>query len=171
MADALVLAGFQPAVREGSRWHAQVESLAGGLASRTAQAYQEQLARLGRRLSAWPLQVLLNAPVMATAGWVAYDTVVGFYQRHYLPAEYFRHAGITALVVWLASFLLLQILVTAAVRRSLRRRVADAVAADLGRLQMADVASQVERLDLLVERVVPADVRPRRGRPRAHHQE
>lgn len=170
VADALVQAGFQPAVREGSRWHAQVEALAGNLAARMAQVYREQLARLGRRLSAWPLQVLLNAPVLATVGWVAYDTVVGFYQRHYLPAEYFRHAGITALVVWLAGFALLQVLVTAALRRSLRRRVADAVAADLGRLQMADLASQVERLDLLRDSVVPADVRPR-GRSRAHHQE
>ncbi|NLD43233.1 MAG: hypothetical protein GX657_07050, partial [Chloroflexi bacterium] len=83
---------------------------------------------------------------------------------------YFRHAGITALVVWLAGFALLQVLVTAALRRSLRRRVADAVGADLGRLQMADLASQVERLDLLRDSVVPADVRPR-GRSRAHHQE
>ncbi len=151
--DALVAARFQASVREGGRWREQLRGLQDALSVRGAEVYAGELARTAGTLSAWPLQVLLNAPIVATIGWIAYDTIVGFYLRRYLPAEYFQHAGITALVVWLASFLLLQAIVGAALRGTLRRRVAAALADSVGGQQLDGLWGQIERLDDLERRM------------------
>jgi len=149
VAEALVSAGFQATVRDGERWRAEVRALHDDLSARGAAIYREEVARLAGRLSAWPLQVLLNAPVIGTAGWIAYDATVGFYLRRFLPAAYFQHAGVAALAAWLGGFLVLQAVASIAARGALRRRVASAVADSVAGQQLEALWGQIERLEAL----------------------
>ena len=147
LADTLVRAGFDPAVREGSRWRDDVSEIAEAVQARSGHVLGEHLARLAERLSAWPLQVLLNAPVAGMIGWVMVDTIAGFFARRYLPADYFRHAAIAALVVWLASLAVLQVIVAVALRRTLSRRAAGLLAEDAAGSRLLSLRRQLEMLD------------------------
>lgn len=128
-ADLLVRGGFDPSVREADAWGQWVRERARAEADRWSDAFGARLDALAQRLSAWPLQVLLNAPSLGLIGWVAYDVIARFWQGRYLPADYFRHAGIAVLLAWALGFLLLQVVVAAALRSPLRRGVARALAA------------------------------------------
>lgn len=147
LADDLVRAGFAPGVREGSRWRDDVDEVAEAVQARSAHVLGEHLARLAEGLSAWPLQVLLNAPVVGMVAWVMYDTIAGFFSRAYLPADYFRHAGIAALVVWLASLAVLQVIVAVALRRALGRRAAGLLASDAGGSRLMSLQRQLAALE------------------------
>jgi len=149
VADALVRAGFDPSVRDESAWRAATERAAGLVLEHGAQACQEELARLADGLSIWPLQLALNAPSLATLGWVAYHTVYGFIEGRYLSADYFRHAGMTLLVVWVLSFVLLQVLSSALGGRSLGRRVARALSPRAAHGPLASFRDELEALATL----------------------
>jgi len=64
-----------------------------------------------RALAAWPLQIMLNLPVLAVAVMVAFESVTSFFARDYLAADYFRHALVVLLLVWLLPFIVFQLLV------------------------------------------------------------
>src|SRR5690606_21218613 len=147
LADALVRAGFDPAVREGSRWRDDISEIAEAVQARSGHVLGEHLARLAERLSAWPLQVLLNAPVVGMIGWVMVDTIAGFFTRRYLPVDYFRHAAIATLVVWLASLAILQVIVAVALRRSLSRRAAGLLSEDAAGSRLISLHLQLAALD------------------------
>jgi energy-coupling factor transporter ATP-binding protein EcfA2 len=138
-ADDLVRGGFDPAVREAATWGPWVRERARVEAERWSDAFGVRLQALAQRLSAWPLQVLLNAPSLGLIGWVAWDVIARFWQGRYLPAEYFRHAGIAVLVTWVLGFLLLQVAVALSLRTPLRRGLARAISGgrteDLGPLE------------------------------------
>ena len=127
-ADLLVRGGFDPAVREAEAWSQWVRERAHAEADRWSDAFGARLDALAHRLAAWPLQVLLNAPSLGLIVWIAYDVVARFWQGRYLPADYFRHAGIAVLLAWALGFLLLQVIVAFALRAPLRRGVARALA-------------------------------------------
>ena len=127
-ADALVDAGFANAVRQPTIWEEWAERRIKGLDERWNRLYNERLNRTAEKLSFWLLQLIFNAPVLSMIGWLAVQTVYGFFQQHYLTADYFRHAGYTTAVVWLGSFIVLQIVVSLAIRGALRRSLAMAIA-------------------------------------------
>ena len=139
VAEALVRAGFEPAVRGAALWQDWAEERGLALSARWAQAYEESLGRLARGLSTWLVQLLWNGPTLGLVGWVGVETVRRFFSGSYLPADYFRHALIAILIVWLLSFILLQIVISLALRGPLQRRVAqrlrEAAVASIGVLQ------------------------------------
>lgn len=155
--DMLVRAGFEPGVRDASLWREGVRATGRELVERGGAAYRAVIERLAGRLSVWPLQVLLNLPVLGMLGWVAYETVGGLFLRRYLPADYFRQAGISILAVWLLSFALLQTIASLAGGRSLRRRVAASLAGSAGEGALAVVADELRGI-----RALEADLRGRR---------
>ena len=124
VAEALIGAGFGPQVRGIGIWRESAQERAEALGVRWAEVYEASLTRLARGLSSWPLQILWNAPTLGMVGWVAYQTIGGFFAGEYLPADYFRHAAIATLTLWLLSFVLLQVLISWTLRGPLLRRVA-----------------------------------------------
>jgi len=124
VAEALVQAGFEPSVRGADLWRGWAEEHGEALSLRWGQVYEETLGQLARGLSSWPLQLLWNGPTLGLVGWVGVETVWRFFNGTFLPADYFRHALIAILAVWLLSFVLLQIVVSLTLRGPLRRRVA-----------------------------------------------
>ena len=128
IADALVAVGFDTSIREATLWEDGARASGKEMRAHVAQAYQEQLARLSRALSAWPLQLLLNAPTIGMIAWASARTVLAFLTESYLPADFFKHAGFAIGTIWIISFILLQILVSLALRRPFRRRLARALA-------------------------------------------
>lgn len=123
--DALVRAGFTDAARESARWQEIVARAGRDLGQRVGPLLAARLDRLAARLAAGGLQALLNLPAVGLAGWVGAETVLSFFQRAVLSADYFRQAGIAILAVWLAAFLLLQGIVSLSLRHALRRGLAD----------------------------------------------
>ncbi len=125
VADALARAGFDPAtVRGAALWRDWADERGQALSAGWDQAYVESLGCLARRLSNWALQTLWNAPTLGLVGWVGFETVRRFITGEYLSADYFRHALIAALAVWLVSFVLLQIIISLTLRGPLQRAVA-----------------------------------------------
>ncbi|MBM3187883.1 MAG: ATP-binding cassette domain-containing protein [Chloroflexi bacterium] len=145
IAEALVAAGFGPATRELAAWQEWTRQHGENVAAHWAQAYQAGLEHLARRLSSWPLQLVWNAPTLAMVGWICYVTLIRFVAREYLSADFFRHAAIATAAVWLLSFVLLQVLITWTLNRSLGRQVSRDLAAvgdegvDLFRGQLAAI--------------------------------
>jgi energy-coupling factor transporter ATP-binding protein EcfA2 len=113
VADSLVSSGFDVAVRESAHWAEWAAQSQGTIVSRWREVFLERVDFLARRLSIWPLQVLLNAPVLTLLGWICAETLGSFFAREYLPADYFRQALIVLALVWVLSFVALQMLVSA----------------------------------------------------------
>ena len=111
-----------------------------------AQVYEAHLGRLSRILSSWPLQFLLSAPTLGLIVWTCAQTVLGFFTQHYLPPDYFRHAAIATLTVWVVSFVLLQAIVVLALRRSLRSGVARALADSSAGVLLGPLQEQLRAL-------------------------
>lgn len=128
IADALMQAGFSRAAQGGVSWRDEAETSLDALDLARARAYDAQLDRLATRLSAWPLQAMLNAPVVGMVGWVAFETLGSLFRQQYLSGDYFRHAAIATAMVWLVSFVFWQVLAAMALGRSLHRAVARSVA-------------------------------------------
>ena len=123
IAEALVRAGFDVKGRGSELWSDWAQNRGAALSVLWEQTYADSLVQLARILSAWPIQLLWNAPVLGMIGWVGFETVTSFFTRHYLPGEYFRHALIAAATIWLLSFVLLQVVVSLSLKGPLRRRV------------------------------------------------
>lgn len=108
VSERLLKAGFESKVR---RW-----DVASGITQRTLEALHEewqrthadQTDRIARRLSNPMLQLVVNFPSVFILGWIVLQTVLTFFLGAYLPAEYFRHAIVTFLLVWGLSFALFQ---------------------------------------------------------------
>ena len=112
VADALVTAGFDVAVRESAHWEGWAGGYQDEVVSRWRDSFRERIHTLARHLSVWPLQIVLNAPTLALTGWVCVETLSSFLAREYLSGDYFRQALIVIALVWAISFVVLQILVS-----------------------------------------------------------
>ena len=151
VAEALVRAGFEPTVRGAALWRGWAEERGLALSARWAQAYEESLAQLARGLSFWLVQLLWNGPTLGLVGWMGAETIRRFFSGQYLPTDYFRHALIAILIVWLLSFILLQVAISLALRGPLRRQVTrrlrKAATASAGALQdQLQALRELERL-------------------------
>jgi len=125
--DLIIAAGFSQAIRQESTWTEWSRKRGQLLTEYWGLAYHERIERTARKLSFWLWQLLFNAPTLVLFGWLVAQTVSGYLRQQYLPLNYFRHAGITIGVVWLSSFMLLQIITALAVRGSLKSSLAQVI--------------------------------------------
>jgi energy-coupling factor transporter ATP-binding protein EcfA2 len=132
VADALVAAGFEASVRQPAFWEEWAQQRGEILANAWSLASREHMNRLTDVFSSWPMQLLFNAPVLTMIGWMGVQTVTGFFQQHYLTVEYFRHGAIATAIVWLASYIALQIIISFALRGSIKRALRKVLAAEMG---------------------------------------
>ncbi len=145
VADALAAAGWA-GMRDRQRWETEARATRERLAARTPLALSAALDVSAGRLAHPLLQLVLNAPVLALLGWVGYQTVAAFATARYLSGSYFQNAGIALLAVWLAAFVVLQVIVSLAVRLGLRRRAARELAGAATWRLAADLAAQIDAL-------------------------
>lgn len=127
VADSLDRAAFA-GPREPNRARDQLDEARETLASEAAPATEHALDESARRLAHPLLQIALNGPVLALLGWTGYQAVASFIAGQYLPQDYFQNAGVAILSVWAACFILLQVVVSLAVRNGVRRRIARGLA-------------------------------------------
>lgn len=145
IADAMVRAGYDPHVRDLAPWKDWLVQRAGVRLAAARTQQHESARRTMRVLSAWPTQLLANAPILSLLGWVCYQTISRFLEERYLPADYFRHAGIVALLVWLASFVAFQAVVSLAMRASSAAQVRIGIHS----LELGPWHSELEALEAL----------------------
>ncbi len=117
LSDALVAAGFDPAMRSSSAWQERLDTALEELAGQSAAHYSARLGRLAERLSSWPIQLLLNVPVLGMVGWIGVEAVLAFVQRRYLPSTYFQNGAMAVAAIWVLAYVLLQIMVSASIHR------------------------------------------------------
>ncbi|MHB1356053.1 MAG: GTPase [Anaerolineae bacterium] len=132
VADALVAAGFEASVRQPAFWDTWAQQRSEALANAWSQASRQHLDRLTDILSSWPLQLFFNAPVLGMIGWMGVQTVIGFIRQQYLTADYFRHGAIAVAILWLASYVALQVIISLALRSSIRRAFRRVLADETG---------------------------------------
>ena len=77
------------------------------------------------------------------------DALLGFFQGAVQTADYFRQAGIALATVWLASFVLLQAIVSLAARGVLRRRLARLLADAAAATLVGELREQLAALEIL----------------------
>jgi len=147
IADALVRAGFDPQVRQSDYWQERVQAGEDALRAHWAEAYQAQLERLAARLSSWLVQLLFNGPTMGLLGYLCVDALLGFFRGAVQTGDYFRQAGIALATVWLASFVLLQAIVSLAARGMLRRRLARLLADAAASTLVGELRAQLAALE------------------------
>jgi len=157
VADQLVAAGLEPSVRQATFWRQESERQAEIIELRSAEAWRSEVARLARGLSAWPLQILLNAAPIGMLGWIGVASVRAFFSESALPAGYYQNGGIATLTVWLAGLILLQILTSLACSWTLPRRIGKALRADLQGVPLGALRRQLETLAHLERALAEVD--------------
>ncbi len=111
IARQLVELGFNPTVRDVTAVIPDDRDLTRHLTSSWEATFESVLDRRAAALSGFLLQFLFNLPTLALMGMFAYQSVKSYLLQQTLPSGYFLHAGISILLVWILSFVLLQILV------------------------------------------------------------
>jgi energy-coupling factor transporter ATP-binding protein EcfA2 len=109
LADKLVAAGFDPGVRESRGVVADTDALGQAIEQGWAQAFGATVEQVAKRLSGWMFQLVLNFVVLVPIGVVVYQSIEAFARGQTLSGEYFNHALITIVLVWLLSFVVFQI--------------------------------------------------------------
>lgn len=151
--DALVAAGFGPRARDAALWRRRLDAGLDQLAAQWGTYAATRLEQVSERLSAWPLQVLLNLPVLGMLGWIGVEAVLAFVQRRYLPATYFQNGAMALVAVWVLAYLLLQGAASIALRRLRRGGLSRELARALAETILAPWADQLRALDQLQEQL------------------
>jgi len=149
LADALVAAGFDAGVRQAQVWESGARDQAESLLRRREVATVERVGRYAMSLSSWPIQLLANAPTLGLAVWVGVYTVTSFFGGQSLGGDYFPHAGMALLVVWLASVTLYQAVVSLLLGRAMDRAINTALATDSEPPLPSALSRELETLDAL----------------------
>lgn len=122
LADALVAGGFDPAVRDAGVAVPTADALDQALSERWSSALGAQLDRATDTLSAAWLQLVLNGLVLLPMLAVAVRSVTSFVAGELLSGDYFRHAFLTILLLWVLAFVFFQMGARALGGRRLLRR-------------------------------------------------
>jgi GTPase SAR1 family protein len=111
LAQKLVSVGFKGSVRDTAPLMPEEKQLRQQLADLWRDCLETSVETSARRVSGFLLQLLANLPTLALMGMFAYQTVRTFVLGDSLPSSYFLHALMSIALVWLLSFILLQMLV------------------------------------------------------------
>jgi GTPase Era involved in 16S rRNA processing len=134
IAEMLINARFAPSVRRAHREPDHGETVGRHLAQVWNDSLDAVLSRAGRRLSAGPLQLLFNLPVLGILGYAGWLTAVNFFSGTILSSDFFLHAFWTIVLILLLTFFLLQGVVRmAAGKEKLVAQVFDRVQRELDR--------------------------------------
>jgi hypothetical protein len=109
IAERLIESGFDPSLRDASTVVALPAELERTLAAGWNEALTQALERAAGRLGSLWLQLFLNAWVLVPAMFVAAKSVVSFVTGDVLSGDWFNHALVTLLLLWLLAFVALQI--------------------------------------------------------------
>ena len=149
LADQLVAAGFAPSVRAMGAWQDRLTQAVEALGDQVAALYRQRLERLASRLTAAPVQFLLNLPVLAMLVWVGADAVLAFVQRRALPATHLQTGGVALAALWALGYVLLQVCVSLGLRRLRRAKGLGELGRGLTAALVAPWAQQLQRLGAL----------------------
>jgi len=111
IAEVLIRGGFDPAVRQAGSQIPESGGIGDRLSGMWGGALEMAVDRAARRLSTWPLQLVLNAPtvgLMAHAGW---RISRAYFAGHYLASHVFLHTFLTIGIALVLSFFFFQVLV------------------------------------------------------------
>jgi hypothetical protein len=122
IADRLVALGFGGDVRDASADLPDEEALHRRLSASWKSKLEAVMDRRAAAVSGFFLQVLFNLPTLTVMGLFAFQSVKNFLSQSTLPSGYFLHATVSVLMVWLLSFILLQVVVRLASGRNLLDR-------------------------------------------------
>lgn len=153
VADALVAAGFDPAVRDPAAAVPTASALEEALFERWGAAFNVELDRAVRLLAAFPVQVALNACVLVPVVVIAARSVTSFVAGSLLPADYLHQGLVTTLILWFLAFALLQLGGQAVGGRRLLRRTFQRLVRDLRAGPEGLGASDLEREVEVVRRL------------------
>jgi len=130
IAGRMVAAGFNSSVRNLANMMPDDKELGQRLTSGWKTTLNSVMDRRAAALSGFLLQLIFNAPTLALMGLFGYQSVKNFLFQNTLPSGYFLHAGISIVMVWLLSFVLLQIIIRFAGGRNLLDRAFDRLIKD-----------------------------------------
>ena len=131
ISDRLTAAGFQAAVRSFSAVVPEQGPFARRLSSSWRSALETVMDRRAAALSAFFLQLVFNLPTLALMGLFGYRSVESFLLNRVLPSGYFLHASVSIVLVWLITFVLLQVIVRFGSGKGLFNRAFDFLLKDL----------------------------------------
>ncbi len=122
IAQKLVSLEFRPSVRDISALLPDNRELRRHLTSSWKSTFETVVDRRAASASGFLLQLLFNLPTLGLMGLFAYQSVKSYLLQNTLPSGYFLHAAISILLVWMLSFVLLQIIIRFAGGTSLLKR-------------------------------------------------
>jgi hypothetical protein len=148
VAERLVELGFSESVRDCRAARQADDRIEDELEGLWDSALEGAVERAARIASGFPLQLLLNAPTIGLVGWVAFETVRRFFTREWLGTDYFVHALVSLGVVWMLSFVVVQLVVRlVGGARIMKRAFAELRARASGPAEGRASAALVQELD------------------------
>ena len=155
IAQDLIAVGFHHSVRDTTTFLADSKALGQGLRRSWRISLETVMDKRATALSGFILQFIFNLPTVALMALFAYESVMGFLTHQSLGSGYFLHAGISILLVWVLSFVLLQVIVRFASGRSLLNRVFEVLLKKMGdgghRYHHAAILKEIDILLQLAE--------------------
>ena len=122
IADQLIALGFNGGVRDAAAVLPDEKALQQHLSASWKSKMEAVMDQRAASVSGFVLQLIFNLPTLAVMGLFAFQSVKSFLLQSTLPSGYFLHAAVSVLMVWLLSFVLLQIIVRFASGRNLLDR-------------------------------------------------
>ncbi|MGB7919638.1 MAG: hypothetical protein WCF40_06235, partial [Desulfobacterales bacterium] len=122
IADQLIALGFTGGVREVAAVLPDEKALQRHLSASWKTKMEAVMDQRAASVSGFVLQLIFNLPTLAVMGLFAFQSVKSFLLQSTLPSGYFLHAAVSVIMVWLLSFVLLQIIVRFASGRNLLDR-------------------------------------------------
>ena len=111
IAQKLVALGFDASVRDARTVLPEEKVLTERLTSSWKTTLEAVMDRRAAGVSGFFLQFIFNLPTLAIMALFAYQSVDLFLRQQILPSGYFLHATVSIVLVWLLSFVLLQVIV------------------------------------------------------------
>lgn len=111
IAAKLMRAGFDSRVRSTASVMPDEKDLLKRLSAAWKSKLEAVMEQRASAVSGFVLQLIFNLPTLAVMGLFTYQSVTSFLLQKNLPPGYFLHAGVSVLMVWLLSFVLLQVIV------------------------------------------------------------
>jgi energy-coupling factor transporter ATP-binding protein EcfA2 len=152
IAKLLIDGGFEPAVHSPEGLDAMNDGIGRTLDNLWSDALDDQINRFAKSLSHMLLQFIINLPVVALMGYVGWLTAVGFFTGQYRSLDFFVHALLTAAIVLLLCFFLLQGLVRLSVGKDrIPRRAFDALGKTVSEQPLKVTASIVDQISDILD--------------------